>query len=387
MSTLRRILGRISVLMQGTTFLACLALILLAQTSYASQRVMLQNDSNGRMMYFNLDESGKVKNTTRGDGWDFVSDWIPGASWKMTGLQESPHPSVPTRLMFRNSDDNKIVFWALTPEGKLMNRTQGQGWDYISEDSLPSKWRMVTLQRNADSKGNDHMLFHNSESGKIAYWKITSDGIIKNRTQGDGWDYLSDDLTMETTWSPILIQKNADRTGHDHLLWYSTSEKLFCFWKLDENGKLLNPFKGNGWDIVSDWKVEPKWRLVSVQLDADRNGSDHLLFHEKESGKVVYWKLDSTGKLKNRILGDGWNYISTNMTASSPWTFSALEQGADQQGADHLLWCNTDNGKLAYWKLNQEGVLKNSTKDDGWGNIAPWQVAPSWRITAVYDMK
>jgi hypothetical protein len=53
---------------------------------------------------------------------------------------------------------------------------------------------------------------------------------------------------------------------------------------------------------------------------------------------------------------------------------------ADSNNTDHLIWQNTWSGKMIYWKLDSTGKLKNKTKDDGWGYITEWQMSPQWRV-------
>jgi len=351
-----------------------------AQDSFSSQHLLFHNPSTGKVVYWSIDTTGQLKNRSRNDGWGPVGTWDMTPSWRMLAVQRNVGAQNLSHLIWQNTENGKLLYWSLDSTGVQ----SGMGW--VATNSLPTSWQFGGIQYNADKQGNPHLVFHHTDNGKAAYWKLDSTGARKNASKGDGWDFINDDWTLLSPWSLIAVQPNADHAGNDHIIWRNSRSGATIYWKLDSTGVLKNRTQGDGWEYVSfsvELVADPDWRVVALQQNADKLGNDHLLFHNTRNGRVAYWQLDSTGVLKNREKGDGWDFVADSLLPS-PWSFAALQSNANGQNTDHIIWHNTESGKLAYWKLNSIGQLKNRSRSDGWGWISDdWQPAPSWRVIGI----
>jgi len=356
---------------------------LLPRESLSSQRLLFQNSSDGNLAYWSLESTGKLKNNTRSDGWNFVSETAPGAEWRLDGVQLVGDAQSRPHLIWQDTRTGTFVYWALNSNGTLANRTQHDGWDFISDSASLNSWRLIDVQYNADKQGNSHLILYSPTDRKAVYWKLDSTGKLKNRTMGDGWDYIAA-TPPASDWSLVALQQNADNAGNDHLLWQNTAEGKQVYWKLDSHGKLANLTKNDGWNYLSDTRSSSDWRVIGVQHNADKQGNDHVMFYSNTSGKVVYWKLNASGVLKNGTKGDGWNYLNDSGFLP-PWTPATIQPNADGQNGDNLIWQNTADNKLVYWKLNSNGALTNRTKDSGWGYISDQPPASSWIMRELYS--
>lgn len=359
-------------------FVVCLT----PREAHSSQSLYFQNSSNGKVVYWSLDSTGRLKNRIQGEGWDFVSCIAPGYSWRLVGIQLNADTQQRTHLLWKDTAHGKLNYWALNSNGTLANTTRNEGWGTIG--ILFPTWRVVGVQYNGDRQGNTQLVLSNDAAGKVVYWKLDSNGKLMNGTRGSGWNYVNDTSVSTRDLRLVALQQNADSDGNDHLLWENRRAGLRIYWKLNSNGTLANRTRGDGWDYLTTSPIPMDWQIVGVQKNADKQNHDHLLQYNNASGYVSYWKLNSTGVIANTTRGDGWDYLA-DIGYRAPWTIASIHPNADGQNGDHLIWQNRANGKLVYWKLDNSGKLKNKTKDDGWGYITEWQPAPSWRVRGVGD--
>ena len=364
------------------TVLLLFIICLLPREVLSTPHLLFQNSSDGTLVYWSLESTGKLKNNTRNDGWDYVNGTEPGTNWRLAGVQLNADGQRHTHLIMQNTNNGTFIYWSLNNKGALKNRTLHDGWDFISDRSQLSSWRLIDVQYNADKQGRSHLILYNDTDRMSAFWKLDSTGKLKNKTKGDGWDYIV--ATPPVSGLKLAaLQQNADNAGNDHLIWQNSSEGYLVYWKLNSTGRLTNRTKASGWNYLSQPSISSDWQVVGVLKNADKQGNDHVLFLSNTSGLVVYWKLNSNGTLTNHTKGDGWDFVSDSGFLP-PWTIATIQPNADGLNGDNLIWQNTGNGKLVYWKLDSTGKLLNRTKDSGWGYIDDSQPASTWIAKEVY---
>lgn len=368
--------------------LAVMAVMTLTVVLFAEQglaQLVWQNPSNQRTNYWVLNSNGTLKNYTKGDGWDNIATSTLNTGWYIQTIQPNGDKSGHNHLIWQNTVTGATAYWRINSTGTLKNYTRGDGTNSIHTSSISTAWRVLSISSNADSQGTDHLLWFNGNTRKPVYWALNSNGTLKNTTRGDGWNEVDSQgqVTMAVGWSAGGTQPNADFRGSNHIIWQNTNGKT-AYWKLDSTGVLKNKTQGDGWDLISTFTLNPAWRMVTVQPNGDRLGNNHLIWQNTSDRKSIYWKLNSNGTLKNRTQGDGWAYIGTNNPGAG-WTVSRILYNADTLGNDHLLWVNSVNGRSLYWKLNSTGAIKNYTQGDGWDNLRSNNQAPEWRIRGAHD--
>ena len=170
-------------------------------------------------------------------------------------------------IMWQKQTTGKAAFWILNSNGKLKNKTENDGWDWVDADSIGTAWRAEKVWDAPTSKR--YMLYHNVNNGKVAFWLLNSNGNLQNRTQGEGWDYVSDQ-TMNTGWSMTAIMPstsipaNSNNNSMDRLLWFRAANGKVAYWNLNSNGKLQNRTQGQGWGYVDDEQTLTNWRFAQT---------------------------------------------------------------------------------------------------------------------------
>ncbi len=179
-------------------------------------------------------------------------------------------------LYWQKQTTGKAAYWKLNTNGKLHNRTRDQGWNWVDNDSIGTAWRADLIQTGissaADQGGTIHMLYHNTNNGKVAYWVLNTNGELRNRTQGEGWDWVTDQ-TMSTDWSmkqimtPDQIAGTSDGSGNDgmsRLLWFRASNGKVAYWNLNSNGALMDRTRDAGWGYIDDDQTLTDWRFIKA---------------------------------------------------------------------------------------------------------------------------
>jgi alpha-tubulin suppressor-like RCC1 family protein len=102
-----------------------------------------------------------------------------------------------------------------------------------------------------------------------------------------------------------------------------------------------------------------------VHLNND--ASPDLLWHNPQTGKIVYWYLDGTTKL---------SYETLSLGSGAPWQIVGTPD-MNGDGKTDILWYNPGTGQLVVWYM--QGITRLGYALYGTQVVAPWRVA------AVYD--
>ncbi len=362
------------------------------------------------------------------NGW-YVAAIRSNGDVRETGTASATATYPGNQLIWHNSTNGKFCYWTLNSNGNLKNRTKTDGWDLLSDWNLASPWRVAGVvgrlsdtytATGSDPYWEDYLQLNNTTNGKTAFWVLNSNGTLRNRTKGNaradtgyGWD-LNSDWYLASGWYVAAIRNNGDarETGTasvtptyqgTQLVWHNSTNGKFCYWTLNSNGNLKNRTKTNGWDLLSDWNLASPWRVTGVigRLSStySATGSDpywehYLQINNTTNGKTAFWVLNSNGSLRNRTKGDarantayGWN-LTSDWYLASGWYMAAIRATGDGRETNNsfpgnqMVWHNSTNGKFCYWTLNSNGTLKNRTKTSGWDLLSDWTLAP-WRVRGI----
>ena len=192
--------------------------------------ILWQHQTQGVVGYWRIAADGTLKNNDRGDGWGMVSDALRvNSSWRLVDILEIGGQNT---LIWQNQTSGKVVYWRLGDDATLKNTTQGDGWDYVADSLVVnSNWRLA----GGASVGDVQTLFwQNQESGKVTYWRLTDGARLVNETRGDGWDFVADDLVVPAGWTLAGVAELG--TGNS-LIWQNRGNGLVAYWHLSDDAR------------------------------------------------------------------------------------------------------------------------------------------------------
>lgn len=115
------------------------------------------------------------------------------------------------------------------------------------------------------------------------------------------------------------------------------------------------------------------------------SGADlnHIIYRNSNTGRYAFLKLNDNGTLKNTTANDGIGMITT-WDALNTFSFQAATQNG---GSDtRLLIANADGSRYGWLKLNANGTLANQTNNDGIGWVHSQALDLSgWSLVGVQD--
>ncbi len=277
----------------------------------STDSLIWQKKTNGKVAYWKLDSNYYLQNETQNDGWAYISDTLTlNSAWTLGGITQVDSQNI---LFWQKQNNGKVAWWRLGDDGKLANETKDDGWGYVSDElTLDSAWKMAGI---TEIDGYKSLIWQKQNNGKVAYWKLTANGYrLQNTTQGDGWDYVSDTLTLNSAWRLAAI---TEIDSQKYLIWQKQSNGKVAYWKLSTTGKLPNETQDDGWGYVSDdLTLNSAWSLGGI---ANIDSLPMLIWHKQTTGKVAYWKLTYSCKLQDSTQNSGWGYISDSLTLDSSW--------------------------------------------------------------------
>ncbi len=167
-----------------------------------------------------------------------------------------------------------------------------------------------------------------------------------------------------------------------YMIWHSQDSGKVVWWKLNNEGNQINNDQGSGWDYVTEEvTLSSNWKLAGT---TEIGGKDTLIWHNQDSGKIVFWKLNDEKKLESSVRGESWDFVATNITLTSVWR---LVEVREIDGEKALFWYNEKNGKAAWWKLTDDCYIKNETKGEGWDFAADDDnfLGSEWNLAGLID--
>ncbi len=324
----------------------------------------------GKSVFWRIAESGSLVNDNLDTGWGFVSDSSLGSSWKLIAAEVVNNAKI---LFWQNTDQGKIVYWKLNDSYKLTD-DDDSGWGLVSDSTMGSEWGYSGL---ATTGSGTFMLWQNASNGQVVYWKLNTDSpTLTNRTQDNGWGYVDSEATLNSDWR--LGASFYDSNVGQVLTWQNQQSGKVVWWKLTDACKLTNRTQNEGWGYVSDeLTLNSEWHLAGPIT----SGANNLLIWQNEnSGKAVWWKLNvNSCVLQDRTKDSGWGFVSEDAAVNSNWRLADISTLGSTPA---LFWRQLETGKAVWWKLSDTGTLTDTTKNSGWGFVSDeLAVSDSWSIT------
>ncbi len=274
-----------------------------------------QNRASGEVLFWKTAADGSLLNETEGDGWGLVADSLRvPEEWKAVGFETIGGQAT---IIWQNQSQGQVAYWRIDGGGRLKNTTEGDGWGLVSDTLLvKSAWSLVDI---LEVGGQKTLIWQNQSNGKVVYWRLTDGAVLKNRTQGDGWDYVSDNIVVKRAWR---LAGGENVGGQQTLVWQNASNGRVVYWRLNDGARLLNETRGEGWDLVSEEIIVPSdWRLAGV---VPLGTGSSLIWQNRDKGGNVYWHLSDGARLRNRTRDDGWGFISDELRLRSVWRLGAI---------------------------------------------------------------
>lgn len=215
-----------------------------------------------------------------------------------------------------------------------------------------------------------HVIYRNTNSGVLAFMKLNENGTVDNSTGSESFETITSSLTV----TPLSYQgATTNNSSLTKIIMANSDESRYMAVALNANGTLKNETDNDGlsWIHSSDLNLSA-WSFIGVQENANHSdGLSHLIFQNTSSGNVGFLRLNSNGTIKSETPFDGYSKINIDIDIPTAWRAFDIQENADGLGFDHILLRNTSTGKSAYIKLNANGTIKNTTRNDGWGLLFP----------------
>ncbi len=262
-------------------------------------------------------------------------------------------------LVWQNYSSGDVVWWKVDTQGDIISQKEATGWGLVSDtEKVPEGWDLVGSYPSGDLR---ILIWHNREKGLVAYWRVSSDGSLVS-VDDTGWGLVSSDMRVGSNWELTDITKVGE---HEVLFWRNLVSGVVAFWRLNADNKLLDELQGSGWGYVAEGVDLTKgWVLGGI---VEINGATTMVWRNEDAGQVAFWRINATNcTMQDLQKGSGWGLVSDQVKVPSNWKLRAVVVVAEQP---LLLWQNSANGAIAYWKLTADGELADHVEGSGWGLV------------------
>ncbi len=262
-------------------------------------------------------------------------------------------------LVWQNYSSGDVVWWKVNDQGEIVSQKQSTGWGLVSDtEKVPQGWELVGSYPSGDLR---ILIWHNREKGLVAYWRITADGRLVD-VDDTGWGLVSSDMRVGSNWELTDITKVGE---HEVLFWRNLVNGMVAFWRLNSDSTLLDSLQGSGWGYVAEGvDLSKGWVLGGI---VEVNGGTTMIWRNEAAGQLAFWRINARDCTMQDIQkGSGWGLVSDQVKVASNWKLRAVVVVADQP---MLLWQNSTNGAIAYWKLTSDGELADDVEGSGWGLV------------------
>jgi len=324
--------------------------------------IIWQNADNGELQWWSLSGGGPIASEEWEMGRGAVGSIRVNGDWRFAGTTTVGGYRT---LFYQNVNEGQVKFL------KLDDSARQVAVGYVSETiRVNGNWRAVGASQ---INGVPTIIWQNQSSGSVAYWRIGDDGKLVNENKNDGWGFVAEYVTVNSSWRLAGI---TELGGVKTLIWQNQSSGMVAFWRLNEQTMLRNRNKDDGWGWVAETEhVDSLWRLVGISR------GNTLIWQNQGSGKVAWWRLNEQSKLPNANKNDGWGWVAENISVDSAWYLGDI---TEPDGTKTLIWHNQNNGKAAYWRLNDSTQILNENRYSGWGYVSEGlTVSGGWRMNCV----
>ncbi len=200
--------------------------------------------------------------------------------------------------------------------------------DSLNADALENGWVVVgTGDVNAD--GYDDIVLHNPDTGCLSIWLMGSDGFHHELTISDPT------ISQLTAFGPA----DFDGNGTADLLFLDGTTGDMYVWFMQKNGSYQSEPVGT---------FPPSSLRLIAQADYDGNGVADILWYEPSLDfySVCYTTDDHTLMRQCRYLGIP---DDTTSTVAASGDFNG-------DGTQDILWYNRNSGDVQMWLMDSQGI-------------------------------
>ncbi len=259
--------------------------------------LLLRSTVSGLVACWRLNSDGSLTNNME----VVSSDAMLSSDWQLAGsavINDAP------LLFWQKHDTTRLVVWRLSSDCALQDSTRGSGWDEVAPDlDVRDNWQALGVLVQNDLPV---VIWRNANNNRIAYWRLTADGLLAEADENDTWGWVND-TGLSTSWSLTdALTVNDTPT----LFWHNETSGKVAYWRLNNQSVLQNTQQSDGWGFVYEGKVNTAWNLVGAFSLFD---TPALLWHNRDSGRVTVWKLNDSATLDS-IQTAYENGLATNWT-------------------------------------------------------------------------
>ncbi len=229
----------------------------------------------------------------------------------------------------------------------------------MSSDPPPLTYDQPTKNNQAvatPDPGTGRLFLHNNSDGRIANWILSDSGGFKSGGP-------TRDRPLPPPWS-IRGVGDINRDGSTDLILHNLNDGRIAFWLLAPDGVFISG------GPVREQPLPPPWSIRGVG-DIDRDGTMDLILHNLNDGRIAFWLLNQDGTFKS-------GGPIREQPLPPPWSIRGGSD-IDRDGTIDLIIHNLNDGRIAYWLLNNDGTLKSG------GPIRDNPLPPPWGITHTSD--
>lgn len=288
-----------------------------------------------------------------------------------------------TAVLVWRSSTGQLVQWRLAQNGSL------HSFAYVLPNAVGAAWNVFGTA-DFDGDGVDDVVWRNTTTGEVIVWFITLDGRMRS--------FHRVGTILDTNWTLGGVGK-IDGDNVPDLIWHNQQTSVVHHWLMNGDGTIKSAS-----DVHTTGVSALTWKIAGVG-DLDNDGISDILWHNKQTGGMVWWKLDSAGKFVSvkwiinslatgweiraigNINGDAYADIILHHSTSGYVAFWTLDSGAnidtyglvhssgantstwkpvglvdiDGDGVDDLVWRNLKSGSVDFWKLDSAGKFVSAT--------------------------
>jgi hypothetical protein len=152
-----------------------------------------------------------------------------------------------------------------------------------------------------------------------------------------------------------------NKDGKPDLVWHNDQTGQVVYWLMDG---IFNYSSG-----FFPGPVHPSWRIASIR-DLNGDGNPDVWWHNQSTGDMAVWYFNGTTQIGSVL-------PNPSKVADVNWKLKGMADFNGDGKAD-ALWHNEATGELRVWMLNGINAVSAA-------NLNPAFVAPGWRISAVGD--
>jgi hypothetical protein len=239
-------------------------------------------------------------------------------------------------------DDDVLIYRPSDGLFKMVEMETGTG-NWLSKINLGNNPDTAGLapigMADIDGDGDADVILRNTATGQVSAMFVDSNSLGS----------LTTIANLNTAYT-FASAGDADGDGDHDLFWYRGSDGNVVAWNM-ENGERV----GNA---VWIGKYEQLAYQPLGMGDIDGNGTDDLLWHRRDLGNVVTWRLNGVAP---------WTSVNWLNTFYNTEFYPVVAADTNGDGTDDLVWRRNTNGDVVIWHVSNNVRV-------GFNYVAGWNL-------------